>query len=290
MCSLCRRTQNNAVLIGELVARLPSSKGSRRNRLRRRPAFLADKRILALDISLIVAGTKYAVSSKTPQGDRELTDGTSSCPSTARHAGGAGSREVARRANILAGAEPRGNPCIGLTTPAEHKNAEGSVTWSAASSDGSPGEARTRLLGGTAARTSITISREARAAVYQSSRYIRIASCGRAILVDEPLRELKEAATRGIRQDQQASACCRADGSAVPEGLPRRSSTASRITARENLQFVREKFDVKTEIIVGGARDRRGVRSAGVPMAPSTRTRATSSCAWRLSCRRSSAG
>src|ERR1700736_4883718 len=58
---LCRRTKNNPVLIGEpgvgktaivegLAQRISDSDV---------PPFLADKRILSLDLSLIVAGTKY---------------------------------------------------------------------------------------------------------------------------------------------------------------------------------------------------------------------------------------
>ena len=58
---LCRRTKNNAVLIGEPgVGKTAIVEG-----LAQRivdggvPRFLADKRIVALDISLVVAGTKY---------------------------------------------------------------------------------------------------------------------------------------------------------------------------------------------------------------------------------------
>src|SRR6266581_5540352 len=50
---LCRRTKNNPVLIGEPgVGKTAIVEGDV-------PSFLADKRILALDLSLIVAGTKY---------------------------------------------------------------------------------------------------------------------------------------------------------------------------------------------------------------------------------------
>ena len=58
---LCRRAKNNAVLIGEpgvgktaIVEGLAQQIASGDI-----PHFLADKRMLALDISLIVAGTKY---------------------------------------------------------------------------------------------------------------------------------------------------------------------------------------------------------------------------------------
>src|SRR5947209_19682433 len=58
---LCRRTKNNPVLIGEpgvgktaIVEGLAQRIGDGEV-----PSFLAHKRVLALDISLIVAGTKY---------------------------------------------------------------------------------------------------------------------------------------------------------------------------------------------------------------------------------------
>jgi len=58
---LCRRTKNNPVLIGEpgvgktaIVEGWPSALQDGEV-----PSFLADKRVLGLDLSLIVAGTKY---------------------------------------------------------------------------------------------------------------------------------------------------------------------------------------------------------------------------------------
>ena len=58
---LCRRTKNNAVLIGEPgVGKTAIVEGlAQKIMYGDVPHFLADKRILALDISLIVAGTKY---------------------------------------------------------------------------------------------------------------------------------------------------------------------------------------------------------------------------------------
>jgi ATP-dependent Clp protease ATP-binding subunit ClpC len=58
---LCRRTKNNAVLIGEPgVGKTAIVEGLAQKIVYGDvPHFLADKRILALDISLIVAGTKY---------------------------------------------------------------------------------------------------------------------------------------------------------------------------------------------------------------------------------------
>src|SRR5664279_6388301 len=58
---LTRRTKNNAVLIGEPgVGKTAIVEGLAQKIVYGDvPHFLADKRILALDISLIVAGTKY---------------------------------------------------------------------------------------------------------------------------------------------------------------------------------------------------------------------------------------
>src|SRR5258705_2222841 len=58
---LCRRTKTNSVLIGEPgVGKTAIVEGlAQRISDGDVPPFLADKRILSLDLSLIVAGTKY---------------------------------------------------------------------------------------------------------------------------------------------------------------------------------------------------------------------------------------
>ena len=58
---LCRRTRNNPVLIGEPGVGKTALVEGLANKIVQGdvPVYLAEKRILALDISLIVAGTKY---------------------------------------------------------------------------------------------------------------------------------------------------------------------------------------------------------------------------------------
>ena len=58
---LCRRTKNNPVLIGEAgVGKTAIVEGPRPgNRRRQRPGILRDKKVITLDLALMVAGTKY---------------------------------------------------------------------------------------------------------------------------------------------------------------------------------------------------------------------------------------
>src|SRR5712691_2421317 len=126
---LCRRTKNNPVLIGDpgvgktaivegLAQRIVDSEV---------PSFLADKRILVLDLSLIVAGTKYRgqFEERLKTIMKELVDN----PNTVVFIDelhtlvGAGSAEGSLdAANILKPALSRGEiQCIGATTPAEYR-------------------------------------------------------------------------------------------------------------------------------------------------------------------------
>src|SRR6187399_860271 len=126
---LCRRTKNNPVLIGDpgvgktaivegLAQRIVDSEV---------PSFLAEKRILVLDLSLIVAGTKYRgqFEERLKTIMKELVDN----PNTVVFIDelhtlvGAGSAEGSLdAANILKPALSRGDiQCIGATTPAEYR-------------------------------------------------------------------------------------------------------------------------------------------------------------------------
>ena len=126
---LCRRTKNNPVLIGEpgvgktaivegLAQRIVNSDV---------PTFLADKKILALDLSLIVAGTKYRgqFEERMKTIMRELMENPQYIVfiDELHTLVGAGSAEGSLdAANILKPALSRGEiQCIGATTPAEFR-------------------------------------------------------------------------------------------------------------------------------------------------------------------------
>src|ERR1700756_1539562 len=126
---LCRRTKNNPVLIGEpgvgktaivegLAQRIVSGEV---------PSFLEHKRILSLDISLIVAGTKYRgqFEERLKQIMRELIDNPQYIVfiDELHTLVGAGSAEGSLdAANILKPALSRGEiQCIGATTPGEFR-------------------------------------------------------------------------------------------------------------------------------------------------------------------------
>jgi ATP-dependent Clp protease ATP-binding subunit ClpC len=187
---LCRRTKNNAVLIGEpgvgktaivegLAQRIVSGDV---------PFYLADKRILALDISLVVAGTKYRgqFEERLKAILKELVENTSVIVfiDELHTLVGAGSAEGSLdAANILKPALSRGEiRCIGATTPAEYrkyieKDRSLERRFQAVRVD-APDEAQTvEVLLGVKDRYErfhhVSYTREAiEAAVYQSSRYI----------------------------------------------------------------------------------------------------------------------
>ncbi|MFY9619236.1 MAG: ATP-dependent Clp protease ATP-binding subunit [Pyrinomonadaceae bacterium] len=126
---LCRRTKNNPVLIGEPgVGKTAIVEGLAQRIVRGEvPSFLENKRILSLDISLIVAGTKYRgqFEERLKQIMRELIDNPQYVVfiDELHTLVGAGSAEGSLdAANILKPALSRGEiQCIGATTPAEFR-------------------------------------------------------------------------------------------------------------------------------------------------------------------------
>src|SRR5438128_2168831 len=126
---LCRRTKNNPVLIGEPgVGKTAIVEGLAQRIVRGEvPSFLENKRILSLDLSLIVAGTKYRgqFEERLKQIMRELIDNPQYIVfiDELHTLVGAGSAEGSLdAANILKPALSRGEiQCIGATTPAEFR-------------------------------------------------------------------------------------------------------------------------------------------------------------------------
>jgi len=187
---LCRRTKNNAVLIGEPgVGKTAIVEGlAQRIVAGRVPRYLADKRILALDISLVVAGTKYRgqFEERLKAIMKELAEHTNVIVfiDELHTLVGAGSAEGSLdAANILKPALSRGEiRCIGSTTPAEYrkyieKDRSLERRFQAITVE-APDEAHTiDILMGVKDRYEafhdVEYTREAiEAAVYQSSRYI----------------------------------------------------------------------------------------------------------------------
>ncbi|HZT57654.1 MAG TPA: ATP-dependent Clp protease ATP-binding subunit [Pyrinomonadaceae bacterium] len=126
---LCRRTKNNPVLIGEPgVGKTAIVEGLAQRIVRGEvPTFLENKRILSLDLSLIVAGTKYRgqFEERLKQIMRELVENPQYIVfiDELHTLVGAGSAEGSLdAANILKPALSRGEiQCIGATTPAEFR-------------------------------------------------------------------------------------------------------------------------------------------------------------------------
>lgn len=126
---LCRRTKNNPALVGEPgVGKTAIVEGlAQRITNGDVPSFLADKRILALDLSLVVAGTKYRgqFEERMKTIMRELIDNPQYIIfiDELHTLIGAGSAEGSLdAANILKPALSRGEiQCIGATTTAEFR-------------------------------------------------------------------------------------------------------------------------------------------------------------------------
>jgi ATP-dependent Clp protease ATP-binding subunit ClpC len=294
---LCRRTKNNAVLIGEPgVGKTAIVEGLAQKIVYGDvPHFLADKRILALDISLIVAGTKYRgqFEERLKAIMKELTDNPNIIVfiDELHTLVGAGSAEGSLdAANILKPALSRGEiRCIGATTPSEYrkyieKDRSLERRFQAIKVD-PPGELETiEILLGVKDRYEtfhhVEYTREAmEAAVYQSSRYItdRFLPDKAIDLVDEAgaRAKLREA---GYSDDfGEINRSIRVSVEQIENAVSQKDFEKAQfyrdqeVAARENLQqLVKEKFDVKSnahKVVVGKQEiDEVVAKWTGVPM------------------------
>ncbi|HTL01062.1 MAG TPA: ATP-dependent Clp protease ATP-binding subunit, partial [Vicinamibacterales bacterium] len=266
------RTKNNAVLIGEPgVGKTAIVEGLAQKIVYGDvPHFLADKRILALDISLIVAGTKYRgqFEERLKAIMKELTDNPNIIVfiDELHTLVGAGSAEGSLdAANILKPALSRGEiRCIGATTPAEYrkyieKDRSLERRFQAIKVD-PPAEKETiEILLGVKDRYEsfhhVEYTREAiEAAVYQSSRYITD-----RFLPDKAIDLIDEAGARAKLREAGFSEEFGEINRSIRVAVEQMENAVSQkdfekaqfyreqeVSARENLQFVREKFDVKS--------------------------------------------
>ena len=270
---LCRRTKNNAVLIGEpgvgktaivegLALRIANGDV---------PHFLAEKRLLALDLSLIVAGTKYRgqFEERLKGIMKELLENTDVIVfiDELHTLVGAGSAEGSLdAANILKPTLSRGEiRCIGATTPAEYrkyieKDRSLERRFQAIKVDPSNEKETIEILSGIKNRYEkfhqVEYTSEAiQAAVYQSSRYIsdRFLPDKAIDLVDEAGARVK---LRDARRGQEFGEINRS----IRVAIEKMESAVSKkdfekaqfyreqeVVARGSLQFVREKFNVNPD-------------------------------------------
>ena len=269
---LCRRTKNNAVLIGEPgVGKTAIVEGLAQKIVYGDvPHFLADKRILALDISLIVAGTKYRgqFEERLKAIMKELVESPNIIVfiDELHTLVGAGSAEGSLdAANILKPALSRGEiRCIGATTPAEYrryieKDRSLERRFQAIKVE-PPAEKETiAILLGVKDRYEqfhhVEYTPEAiEAAVYQSSRYITD-----RFLPDKAIDLLDEAGARVKLKEASYSDEFGEINKSIRVAVEQMENAVSQkdfekaqffkeqeASARESLQFVREKFDVKS--------------------------------------------
>ena len=312
---LCRRTKNNAVLIGEPgVGKTAIVEGlAQKIVCGDVPHFLADKRILALDISLIVAGTKYRgqFEERLKAIMKELTENPNIIVfiDELHTLVGAGSAEGSLdAANILKPALSRGEiRCIGATTPAEYrkyieKDRSLERRFQAIKVDPPSEKETVQVLMGVKDRYEtfhhVEYTHEAiEAAVYQSSRYITD-----RFLPDKAIDLIDEAGARAKLRDAEANAemgdiqrSLRMAVEQLDTAVQERNIEKAwlyrdqEMHARESLQVVRERLEV--QVGLDAHRDRQARRSTRSSRSGpacrsrrSTRTKATSSCAWRTSC------
>jgi ATP-dependent Clp protease ATP-binding subunit ClpC len=263
---LCRRTKNNAVLIGEPgVGKTAIVEGlAQKIVCGDVPHFLADKRILALDISLIVAGTKYRgqFEERLKAIMKELTENPNIIVfiDELHTLVGAGSAEGSLdAANILKPALSRGEiRCIGATTPSEYrkyieKDRSLERRFQAIKVNPPTEKETVQVLMGVKDRYEsfhhVEYSNEAiEAAVYQSSRYITD-----RFLPDKAIDLIDEAGSRAKLREAEMSAELGEVGRTIRHAVEQLDPNADRqwlyrdqeMTPRDGL-LVRERVDVKS--------------------------------------------
>lgn len=216
---LCRRTKNNPVLIGEAgVGKTAIIEGLAQRIVDRDvPTYLFNKRILALDLSSVVAGTKYRgqFEERLKKILAELKENPDNIVflDEIHTLVGAGSAEgTLDAANILKPALSRGEvQVIGATTPSEYrksieKDRALERRFQAVKVEPPDEEEALRIIRGVVGRYEafhqIRYSPDAlEAAVYQSNRYIND-----RFLPDKAIDVLDEAGARAkLRYEQEAS-------------------------------------------------------------------------------------
>ena len=264
---LCRRTKNNVVLIGEPgVGKTAIVEGlAQRIVDGEAPHFLAEKRILALDISLIVAGTKYRgqFEERLKAIMKELTENPNIIVfiDELHTLVGAGSAEGSLdAANILKPALSRGEiRCIGATTPAEYrkyieKDRSLERRFQAVKVEPPTELESLQVILGVKDRYEsfhhVEYSPEAlEAAVYQSSRYITD-----RFLPDKAIDLIDEAGARVKLRDAQARTEAGGPGRQVVVGIPTLDVDDVVTTGDATGVVVRETMDLRPggrRIVVG---------------------------------------
>ena len=268
---LCRRTKNNAVLIGEPgVGKTAIVEGlAQRIAFGDVPHFLADKRLLALDIPLIVAGTKYRgqFEERLKAIMKELTENPNIIVfiDELHTLVGAGSAEGSLdAANILKPALSRGEiRCIGATTPAEYRKyiekdrsleRRFQVVKVDPPTEAESLEILSRIKDRYESFHRVAYSQEAMdAAVFQSSRYItdRFLPDKAIDLIDEAGARAKLRAAGYSEEFSEVNKNIRVAVEQMESATAQKDYERAQffreqaVLARENLQVVRDKFDVK---------------------------------------------
>jgi ATP-dependent Clp protease ATP-binding subunit ClpC len=268
---LCRRTKNNPVLIGEPgVGKTAIVEGLAQKIINGEvPSMLTDKRVLALDISLIVAGTKYRgqFEERLKAIMKELVENPSFIVfvDELHTLVGAGSAEGSLdAANILKPALSRGEiQCVGATTPYEYRRSiekdRALARRFQAIKVASPSEEETlEIINGIKSRYEafhqVEYTDEAiHAAVYQSSRYITdrhlpdkaidvLDEAGARVklahtVLPEGVSDLQKKLKVIVRQMDDAIMAKEFDLAAQLKD--------AELLERENLQVIKERWDVR---------------------------------------------